>query len=196
MTSFFDGLRLETLVGFGTAALILITYLIDRYGWFAPRKKALHVTGTWQGWSVFRPVELRRKSYHSDDEHYFQVTVDLKQRFGRVRFRETIHAVYRRDGSKVENVPERRFTGSGQVIGGVNLGIIFDEDEGLTCGAMFLTMDTWGKELAGATVVRNVDGKPVLADVVLWRFPKTPAALQALLEQDRGPQALAHSGAS
>ncbi len=170
---FFAKLDPKTVVSFAGVVITFGMWMADRFGWFPSlRKKAMKATGTWRGWSIYRPTHLSAGSAHRDPEHFFKLHIVITQRFYRVTFTETIEEIFDAAGSKLQNVRARSFTGRGMVLNGINLALIFDELEGLTCGTIFLTMDTWGNQLSGAMVVRNVDGKPVIAEVILFRGPQ------------------------
>lgn len=174
---------MDVLLSYMAVVITFIMWIADRYGWFGLfRKKALRVTGTWRGWSVYQPTQLRSGSNHRDEEHFFKIIVNLTQHFNRVSFTESIEEIHSSNGSKIKNVSARKFSGQGGMVGGVNVAIIFDELEGLTCGTMFLTLDTWGNQLTGAMIVRNVDGKPVVADVLLTRDPNQPPSLEEMIK--------------
>lgn len=173
----------------GSFAGVIITlgmWMADRFGWFQPfRKKAMKATGTWHGWSIYRPTHLSAGSTHRDQEHFFKLRIVLAQRFYRVTFTETIEEIFDVAGNKLQNIRARSFTGHGMVVNGINLALIFDEVAGLTCGTIFLTMDTWGNQLSGAMVVRNVDGKPVVAEVLLFREPQPGPDIEVIVASEK-----------
>ena len=134
----------------------------------------------------YLPIHLSRSGIGpSDPEHFFRIRVEITQRFYRVTLKETIEEIFDSSGKKIPNVEARKFSGQGMVVNGINLALIFDEIAGLTCGTMLLTMDTWGNQLSGAMIVRNVDGKPVVAEVILCREPGQSPDIESLVEWEK-----------
>ncbi len=183
MANFFQAIDLRTVLAFLTPILTIAAWMLDRSGAFSRiAKHPLSLSGNWRGWSIYRPVDLSSPSAHSDPETFFRLDVKLQQTFKRIALEETITDIYSASGKRLPDISARKFKGYGSVIGGINTGLVLDEIAGLTCGTMFLTLDTWGKELSGLGIIRNVDGKPVVVEILLVRHPSAPPELPALIK--------------
>ena len=147
---------------------ILFAWAMDRYGWFAWRKKSLSPKGKWNGWSIYLDSGQYNLSNHRDTETFFQIEFEIKQRFKRLIVKQTINSIHDENGNFILK-QKRMFKGYGEIIGNDNLLFILDETNGMTCASFYLKLDVWGNNLDGFAIVRNVDGQPVIIRVACNR---------------------------
>ena len=146
---------------FGAAVVALITKY-DILSLF--KRTKFNLTGSWHGMSVYMPVDI----YNVGSECVYKFTAELKQSGGKISFSENITEFYDIDLTRIEKHPPRIIDGKGRVLSDKDVIIQFNEKDSLTCGTMYLTIDTWGKELQGIMSVRNpYFGTPAGVKIVL-----------------------------
>jgi hypothetical protein len=163
------GKILLDLVPLFVALLTLVIVYLERYDKFYLmffRHTKLNFSGTWVGLSIFLPSPYQRIT---DDEHFFNLSIEIKHRGSHLRMQQVIVDITTFSGEKVRMAGSRKFLGNGRVIRDSNVLVQFDEENGLTCGVMYLVSNTWGTRLEGIVTARSVEGEPALAKVVLLR---------------------------
>jgi hypothetical protein len=94
----------------------------------------------------------------------------MKQFGSGLDFKQTMTEFYDIDMRKIEKHKLRISKGKGKLLNDKDIIIQFKEVDSLTCGTMYLTIDTWGKELQGIISVRNpYFGTPAGVKIVLRR---------------------------
>ncbi len=112
------------------------------------------------------PVDI----YNVGSECVYKFSAQLRQFGGTISFTETIDEFYDIDMTRLEKHPVRIVEGKGRVLGDKDAIIQFKEKSSLTCGTMYLTVDTWGNELQGIIAVRNpYFGTPAGVKIILRR---------------------------
>lgn len=125
-----------------------------------------NLTGAWHGMSIYVPIDI----YNIGSECVYKFCADINQYGGKISFYEKITDFYDIDLTKIEDHSPRIIKGKGKVLGDKDVIIQFKEKNSLTCGTMYLTIDTWGKELQGVLAVRNpYFGTPAVVKIVLRR---------------------------
>lgn len=146
---------------------LIISALIAKYDIVQIFKiRKFNLTGTWYGMSVYLPVDI----YNVGSECIYEFTSEIKQIGSKIIFKETITKFYDIENNEIEKHLARIIKGQGKVLSDKDIIIQFTEENSLTCGTMYLTIDTWGKELQGIVAVRNpYFGTPAAVKIVLRR---------------------------
>jgi len=160
-------------------AAAIVAALIAKYDLLLLLKRTkFNLSGAWHGMSVYMPVDI----YNVGSECVYKFTAELKQFAGRVRFTETIADFFDIDMTRIDNHPPRIIEGKGRVLSDKDVIIQFTEKNSMTCGTMYLTVNTWGKELQGIISVRNpYFGTPAGVKIILRR-----AGERAVTAEDLG----------
>jgi hypothetical protein len=136
------------------------------------------MTGKWHGWSVYVPIE---GFFFTDREAIYQVIAEFEQKGRHVSMTEVLKEIYNIDGARLEQYSPREFVGKGEMVSEADVTLNFQEKGGLTCGTMYLVLNTWGDELYGIVAVRNpYVGKPVAVKILLRRIEKQMPSLEEL----------------
>lgn len=145
----------------------IIAGLIAKYDLLLLFKRSrLNLTGTWQGVSIYMPIDI----FNVGSECIYRFSAEISQFGGTIRIKETIDEFFDIDGNRIDGHAVRVIEGKGKVLGDRDIIIQFREKDNLTCGTMYLTVNTWGKELQGMIAVSNpYFGTPAGVKVVLRR---------------------------
>jgi hypothetical protein len=160
------------------SASAIIAALISKFDLLLSfRKTKFDLSGKWYGMSVYLPVDI----YNVGSEAVYKFSAELRQSGARLKFEETIEEFYDIDMSKIDKHPIRVVRGSGKMLSNKDVILHFDEKDSLTCGTMYLTLDTWGKEMQGIISVRNpYFGTPAGVKIVLRRIGEKPVTIEDL----------------
>ena len=130
------------------------------------KKTKLNLTGDWRGLSAYFPIDI----YNVGSECVYEFSAQITQSGSKIKFRENINQFFDIDMNLVENHSARIIVGEGKFLSDKDLIIQFTELGSLTCGTMYLVVDTWGKELTGIIAVRNpYFGTPAGVKIILRR---------------------------
>jgi hypothetical protein len=164
------------------AAATAIPWAADKFDLISRLSKTrFNVSGKWIGISEFLNTGV---SPQVNDEHFFKVEAEFKQRGRKITMTEKITAIYTKEGRPIPFSSSREFSGKGDLIDEVNITLILTEVSGLTCGTAYLVLDTWGNELKGLLAVRNIDGNPVLVRIHLVRSGRQLPTIEELVAQN------------
>lgn len=159
------------------AVAVLIAALISKYDLFSLFKKTtFNLSGNWQGMSVYMPID----SYNVGSECVYSFSAVIKQSGNRLKLLETIKDFFDLNMTKLE-LPLRIIEGNGKIVGEKDVIIQFTEKGSVNHGTMYLSSNSWGKELQGIIAVRNpYIGTPSIVKIILGRSDSTPVTPEKL----------------
>jgi hypothetical protein len=142
------------------------------------RRTPRNITGIWQGWSVYVPVD---GFFFEDREAIYRIEAEFGQRGQRLTMRERITRIYSIDGRPLDQIPTREITGSGRFSSDVDAIVTFSSKDVSFSGTMYLALDATSNELYGILVVRpRHNARPVAVKLLLRRADDTLPTLEDL----------------
>jgi hypothetical protein len=159
----------EFITGFAVLFLLILDFI--RRKW----KSKLDISGEWQGLSLYIPLQD-----DPDIECIYKIQAKFKQVGPYLKLEEELFEIQDVNENVMER-EKRKVYGKGKFYGDKDIIINLQEDQGLTCGVMYLISNSWGKELSGYIVVTNpFDGTPVVVKIMLRKDLDKPVKLKDL----------------